>query len=90
MRARQGSSFYEPASFVSDDAQDLAEALVKDCPPVSEWDARTGKHISPSIGISSDSVGWLVPAVPSRADDAFWGYTSIPPDAVEWWHSLPL
>ncbi len=35
---------------------------------------------------SGDSIGWLVPAVPS--EETFWGYTSTPEEGVRWWHRL--
>lgn len=35
----------------------------------------------------SHSIGWHVPAVPYG--DAFWGYSSVPPDACAWWENLP-
>jgi hypothetical protein len=39
---------------------------------------------------ASDSLGWWVPAVPVKDDpDAFWGYTSVPQDGVDWWRRLP-
>lgn len=37
----------------------------------------------------TDSIGWLVPAVPTLEMDTFWGYTSVPGDRVEWWRKLP-
>jgi hypothetical protein len=36
---------------------------------------------------SGDQIGWLVPAVPD-GEGNFWGYTSVPQDLVDWWHSL--
>jgi len=36
----------------------------------------------------TDQIGWLVPAVPTE-DGSFWGYTSVPPEACEWWYKLP-
>ena len=36
----------------------------------------------------SDQIGSLIPAVP-HSDGSFWGYTSVPPDRVEWWRTLP-
>lgn len=39
----------------------------------------------------SDQIGYMVPAVPTNNGwNSFWGYTSVPSDAVAWWHSLPL
>lgn len=46
-------------------------------------DYETGKYYS-------DQIGWLVPAVPDGDMLAFYGYTSVPPDRVQWWQSLPL
>lgn len=41
-------------------------------------------------GDRTDTIGWLVPAVPAEEPrGAFWGYTSVPPDAVAWWRALP-
>jgi hypothetical protein len=37
----------------------------------------------------TDSIGWLVPAVPTAEGDTFWGYTSVPGPGVEWWQRLP-
>lgn len=47
-----------------------------------------------------DSIGWLVPAVPTilplwpggkmHPDSSFWGYTSVPEDGVNWWRALPV
>jgi len=36
-----------------------------------------------------DQIGWLVPAVPTPDGESFWGYTSVPQDACQWWHALP-
>ncbi len=38
----------------------------------------------------TDQVGGLIPAVPTKENDTFWGYTSVPQDRVEWWYSLPI
>ncbi len=40
--------------------------------------------------VSTDQIGWRVPAVPTAANDGFWGYTSVPDDACAWWKRLPL
>lgn len=37
----------------------------------------------------TDQIGWLVPAVPTRDQLTFWGYTSVPKDLVDWWRGLP-
>lgn len=46
---------------------------------------KTGSH-----GRPSDSIGWLVPAVPTEDGNTFWGYTSVPQSGVDWWRALPL
>jgi hypothetical protein len=47
-----------------------------------------GKVHSGIGGGRTDQIGWLVPAVPTD-DGTYWGYTSVPADAVAWWRSLP-
>lgn len=37
----------------------------------------------------TDQIGNYVPAVPTEAGTSYWGYTSVPPEAVEWWQHLP-
>lgn len=44
-------------------------------------------HHGQNLG-TTDQIGGLVPAVPTN-DGTFWGYTSVPQDAVEWWRGLP-
>ena len=40
---------------------------------------------------NGDQIGWLIPAVPCVGEpDTYWGYTSVPPDGVQWWKDLPL
>lgn len=36
-----------------------------------------------------DQIGWLVPAIPTREGDTFWGYSSVPQGLCHWWYSLP-
>ncbi len=36
-----------------------------------------------------DSIGWLVPAVPTEEGETYWGYTSVPDAGVAWWRALP-
>jgi hypothetical protein len=36
-----------------------------------------------------DQIGWLVPAVPTRDGETFWGYSSVPQGLCNWWFSLP-
>jgi hypothetical protein len=37
----------------------------------------------------TDSIGWLVPAIPTVEGDTYWGYTSVPSDGIAWWRRLP-
>lgn len=39
---------------------------------------------------TSDSIGWLVPAVPTEDGETYWGYTSVPDQGIEWWKRLAL
>ncbi len=36
------------------------------------------------------SIGWNVAAIPTVEGDTYWGYTSSPQDAVDWWDRLPF
>lgn len=38
---------------------------------------------------TSDQLGNLVPAVPTKDGLGYWGYSAVPDDAVDWWYSLP-
>jgi len=49
-----------------------------------------GRYLDPQVGFRVDSVGWMVPAVPTDDGETFWGYTSIPQVGVDWWRGLPL
>lgn len=42
------------------------------------------------IGMLTDQIGDLIPAVPTIENDTFWGYTSVPQDGCEWWYALPI
>lgn len=35
------------------------------------------------------SIGWYVAAVPTPEGDTYWGYTSVPEQALKWWYALP-
>ncbi len=43
----------------------------------------------PSDGSRTDSIKWLVPAVPTEDGDTFWGYTSTPTPGCMWWQRIP-
>jgi len=52
--------------------------------PVDDQGRRPSEH-----GDTTDSIGWLVPAVPTEEGDTFWGYTSVPAPGAMWWRLLP-
>ncbi len=37
----------------------------------------------------TDQIGWYIPAVPTEEVGGYWGYTSVPGPAVQWWKELP-
>lgn len=41
-----------------------------------------------SVG-EGDQIGWFIPAIPTEGQDTYWGYTSVPGNAVDWWKKLP-
>jgi hypothetical protein len=40
-------------------------------------------------GKRTDQIKQRVPAVPTQSGDGFFGYTSVPDEAVAWWRALP-
>jgi hypothetical protein len=50
---------------------------------------KTPKDLERLEASRCDQIGWLVPAVPTREGDTFWGYSSVPQGLCNWWHSLP-
>jgi len=46
-------------------------------------------RIVDGIAGRTDAIGWLVPCVPTEENDAYWGYTSVHQDAINWWRRLP-
>lgn len=44
---------------------------------------RTGKYDR------TDQISGYVPAVPDEEGVGYWGYTSVPPEGVNWWKALP-
>lgn len=49
-----------------------------------------GKFYDEELEVFIDSMGSLVPAVPTKDNKSFWGYTVVPVEGVEWWRGLPL
>ena len=46
-------------------------------------------RIESELGGRTDQIGWRIPAVPTKDNDTYWGYTSVPEDGVQWWKRLP-
>jgi hypothetical protein len=64
-------------------------AAVDERKDITSIDAE-GKTICEGLnGFRSDTIGWLVPAVPTEEGDTYWGYTSVPTPGVKWWKNLP-
>jgi hypothetical protein len=40
-------------------------------------------------GMTTDQIGWRVPAVPDEEGIGYWGYTSVPQSGLNWWKRLP-
>lgn len=51
--------------------------------------ALSDQSVDPDALRSSDQIGWFVPAVPLEEGGGFWGYASVPDEAVAWWYALP-
>lgn len=49
----------------------------------------SGRHAHPELDTLTDTLGALVPAVPSINNVGCWPYTAVPATAVQWWASLP-
>lgn len=45
-------------------------------------------HESDEYTPDDTSISWLVPAVPVAEGDTFWGFGSVPSDAIAWWWGL--
>lgn len=52
--------------------------------------SKEGKHFDIDLNIDTDQIGKYVPAVPLEGEPGYWGYTSVPPDGINWWVMLPL
>lgn len=63
-----------------------AKSQGKDISDIDEHGTHTLKDMG---NMRSDQIGWYIPAVPIDSNDTFWGYTSVPPEGVEWWSRLP-
>lgn len=62
---------------------------VKDA-EIWEKDGRESDWQSSFAKGTGDQIGWMVPAVPVKGEPgAFWGYTSVPDEDVNWWLDLP-
>lgn len=64
-----------------------AETEQKDIRDIDADGRRADKTIP---GHRTDQIGWYIPAVPTEdTEQAYWGYTSVPPEGCEWWRRLP-
>lgn len=67
-------------------------AAASECVDVSSIDA-DGRTMCNDLGCGgdtrSDSIGFLVPAVPTEDNKYWWGYTSVTDAGIAWWRSLP-
>lgn len=52
-------------------------------------DGTTGRFWCEKNRLFHDAIGWFVPAIPD-GDGNYWGYTSVPEDAIWWWRRLPV
>jgi len=64
--------------------------------PIDADGTRAGTGVGPRF--RTDQIGWRVPAVPDALPNkrgylpkntTFWGYTSTPREAIDWWKALP-
>ena len=63
------------------------ELLCVDCALKNQ---NKNEEITEEIIKRKDSIGCLVPAVPTIEEDTFWGYAAVPIDRCKWWFDLPL
>ena len=80
---------------------DRSRLLCADCAEVDQRKLKAVEQPNPDPDWTSpysrgegDQIGWLIPAVPTEATDkhwpnTFWGYTSVPAAACQWWRALP-
>lgn len=61
------------------------ELMCCDCAALEE--GKVGKWEGTDDG---DQIGSMIPAVPTKEGDSFWGYTSVPQNGCNWWYSLPM
>ena len=54
----------------------------KDGPPQEAIETKTERE-------RSDQIGWRIPAIPTKENDTYWGYTSVPQEGCDWWYRLP-
>jgi len=53
--------------------------------------AEDGMHEGDDLMGPTDTIEWLVPAVPTEDGYTYWGYTSVPQAGCDWWDKrLPL
>jgi hypothetical protein len=47
-----------------------------------------GLYMRNDIPWMTDQIGSLVMVVPTECGNTYWGYTSIPPEGIQWWRNL--
>lgn len=66
-----------------------AECAAKDQKKdISDMD-ESGIYTSKPCDMRIDQIGYYIPAVPTKENNNYWGYTSVPEAGVEWWKNLP-
>lgn len=73
-----------------DDQKDGASTTITRLAKLGPVVADEQGMITDEHGFKCDQIGWYVPAVPTEDLMAYWGYTSVPQDGVDWWKRLPL
>jgi hypothetical protein len=66
----------------------MPDLLCVDCAEREQAAGHAPGWQSPHARGEGDQIGWMVPAVPCPG--GYWGYTSVPPEGIAWWESLPL
>lgn len=72
-----------------------AEDQGKDISSMDEYGSHESKLSDGTPAGKCDQIGWFVPAVPTedahpgfKDSLAYWGYTSVPQEGVDWWKRL--
>lgn len=66
-------------------AECAAEDQKKDISDIDEL----GMFAGDLSGMRIDQIGYYIPAIPTKENNNYWGYTSVPEAGCRWWHNLP-